>query len=82
MILNMIPFPPNLDIPKYDKYDGKCDPHDHVQEFCTISLEFSHDDTYLVRLFPISLGGKTIEWLSKLTPPIISFDELVNKFIT
>lgn len=28
--LNMIPFPPNSDIPKFDKYDGKGDPRDHV----------------------------------------------------
>lgn len=80
--LNMIPFPPNSDVPKFDKYDGKSDPRDHVREFCTISLEFAHDETYLMRLFPRSLGGQTMEWLSKITPPVRSFDELVNKFIT
>ena len=50
--LNMIPFPHNYDFPKYDKYNGRSDPIDHVREFCTMSLEFTHNDTYLMRLFP------------------------------
>lgn len=79
--LNMIPFPPNSNIPKYDKFDGNSDPCDHVREFITMSLEFSYNDTYMMRLFLRSLRGKTMEWLSKITPPIRLFDELVTKFI-
>lgn len=80
--INMIPFPLNSNIPKYDKYNGKSDPHDHVREFCTMSLEFSHNDMSMMRLFPRSLRGQIMEWLSKLTPPMRLFDELVNKFLT
>lgn len=36
----------------------------------------------MMRLFPKRLGGQTMEWISKLTPPIKSFDELVNKLIS
>lgn len=80
--LNMAPFPPNSEIPKYDKYNGKSDPRDHIREFCTMSLDFAHNDTYMMRLFPRSLGGQTMEWLSKLTPHIKSFEELVNKIVS
>lgn len=79
--LNMIPFPQNFDFPKYGKYNGRSDPIDHVKEFHTMSLEFTHDDTYLMRLFPRNLGGHCMERFSKLPPSIRSFEELVNKFI-
>lgn len=80
--LNMVAIPLNFEIPKYDKYNGKSDPRDHIREFCTMSLEFSHDDTYMMRLFLWSLGGQMMEWLSKIMPPIRSFEELVNKFVS
>jgi hypothetical protein len=79
--LNMIPFPHNCDFPNYDKYNGRSDPIDHLREFRTMSLEFTRNDTYLMRLFPQSLGGHCMEWFSKLPPSIQSFEELVNKFI-
>lgn len=44
-------------------------------------LEFTHNDTYLMRLFPRSLGGHCMDWFSKLPLGIRSFEELVNKFI-
>ena len=28
--LYMVPFPQDIEVPKYDKYDGNSDPHDHV----------------------------------------------------
>lgn len=80
--LNMIPFPQHCEIPKYDKYDGRSDPQDHIREFCTMSMEFSHDETYLMRLFPRSLNGQSMEWFSRLPSGIKSFEEIVNKFIS
>lgn len=80
--LSMISFPPNCEILKYDKYNGKPDPKDHAREICTMSLEFPHTDTYLMRLFPQILSGQTMEWLSKIMPSIRSFEELVKKFIS
>ena len=49
----MVPFPRNIEVPKYDKYDGNDDPHDHVHHFYTLSMEFLNEDTYL---FDYSLG--------------------------
>lgn len=31
--LNMIPFPKHCEIPKFDRYNGKSDPVDHVRDF-------------------------------------------------
>lgn len=66
--LTMVSFPFNTIFPKYDKYMGKIDPQDHLREFCALSIEFMHNDTYIMRLFPRSLGGPVMEWFSKLTP--------------
>lgn len=66
----MISFPPNCEIPKYDKYNGRTDPQDHVREFHTMSMEFVHEDIYLMRLFLKSLSGQVMEWFSKLPPSI------------
>lgn len=55
-----------MEIPKFDKYDGNSDPQDHVQELCVLCMEFMHEQTYLMCLFPRSLGGQAMEWFSKL----------------
>ena len=34
-----------------------------------------------MRLFPKSLKGQAIEWLTKITPPLKNFEDLVQKFI-
>jgi hypothetical protein len=80
--LTMIPFPKHYEIPKFDRYNRKTDPIDHVREFRNMILEFTHEDTYLMSWFPRSLGGQSMEWLSKITPPINTFKELINKFIS
>lgn len=79
--LVMVPFSINVVFPKYDKYEGTMDPQDHLQEFCALSLEFMHDTTYLMRLFPRSLGGMAMEWFSKLPSRIKTFEELASKFM-
>lgn len=80
--LNMAPFSQHCEIPKYDEYDRKSDPQDHIREFCSMSMEFAHDETYLMHLFPRSLNGQSIEWFSKLTSRIKSFEELMDRFIS
>lgn len=50
--LHMPPFPKGVEIPKYDKYLGTSYPLDHLCEFGDLSIEFIHDQTYLLRLFP------------------------------
>lgn len=79
--LYMPPFPSRIDIPKFDKYDGNLDPQDHVREFNALCMEFMHKNTYLMRLFPRSLGGPALEWFSKLPNGIRSFEELIKLFL-
>ena len=43
-------------------------------------MGFIHEDTYLLRLFPTSLNGQALEWFTKLSPPIKTFDELARRF--
>ena len=76
----MVPFPRDIEVPKYDKYDGNNDPHDHVHPFHTLSMDFFHEDIYLLWLFPRSLKGLALEWFTKLTPPLGTFNEFARRF--
>lgn len=44
-------------------------------------MEFMHDQTYLMRLFPRSLGGQTMEWFASLPKGIKMFEELIQLFL-
>ena len=79
--LDMPPFPQGVALPKYDKYVGTTDPQDHLREFGALSMEFMHNTTYLMRLFPRSLGGQALEWFSHLPQGLKTFDEITNLFI-
>ena len=79
--LDMPSFPPGVALPKYDKYVGTTDPQDHLREFGALSTEFMHNMTYLMRLFPRSLGGQALEWFSHLPQGLKTFDEISNLFI-
>jgi len=50
--MTTIPFPQHFEVPKFDKYKGKGDPRDHIKEFFMACQEVSHDDQFLLRLFP------------------------------
>ena len=78
--LYMVPFPRDKEVPKYDKYDGNGDPHDHVHHFYALSMDFIHEDMCLLRLFPRSLRGQVMEWFMNLTPHLKTFDELDRHF--
>lgn len=77
----MQPFPRGFELPKFDKYKGKGDPRDHVREFYSACLEVAYDETYLICLFPQSLGVTTMQWFSCLPGGIRTFEELAQKFI-
>ena len=79
--INMPPFPRGVELPKYDKYFGTTDPQDHLRKFGALSMEFIHDQTYLMHLFPRSLGGQALEWFSHLPPSIKTFDEISTSFV-
>lgn len=77
----MPPFPKGVELPKYEKYLGTTNPQDHLREFGTLSMEFMHDQTYLMFLFPCSLGGPAMEWFYRLPTSIKTFDEMANLFL-
>ena len=66
--VDMKEFPRKIEIPQYDKYDGNGDPNDHVHQFYTMSFEFHHEDSYLMRLFQMSLKGKAMKLFTNITP--------------
>ena len=49
--LYMVPFPRDIEVLTYDKYDQNGDPHDHVCHFYTLSIDFIHEDAYLLSFF-------------------------------
>ena len=57
------------------------DPHDHVRHFYALSMDFMHENTYLMRLFPRSLRGQAMECFTYLSPPLKSFNEIAQLFI-
>ena len=79
--LHIPPFPRGVELPKYDKYFGTTNPQDHLHKFGALSMEFMHNQTYRMRLFPRSLGGQAMEWFSHLPLGIKKFDEIFNLFI-
>ena len=79
--VDMKEFPRKIKIPEYDKYDGNGDPNDHVHQFYTMSFEFHHEDSCLMRLFPRSLKGQGMEWFTNITPSIKKIKEIVQIFV-
>ena len=79
--LDMPPFLGGVELPKYEKYFGTTNPQDHLQEFGSLTMEFMHNQTYLMHLFPRILGSQAMEWFSHLTLGIKTFDEIANLFI-
>ncbi|GLJ20143.1 hypothetical protein SUGI_0365630 [Cryptomeria japonica] len=77
----MPPFPTHFVMPKFDKYRGKGDPKAHIRQFFTACIEVAAEDTYLMRLFPQSLGDQAMEWFSQLPPGIKSWGDLAKAFI-
>lgn len=80
---SIIPFPKNFEISKFDKYKGRGDPQDHLQELYMHFQEVLHDDNYLLHLFPQICIGQELEWFMCLPRVSIStFANLLEKFIT
>ena len=80
--INMVPFPPSFDIPKFDKYTREICPITHLKEFSILCQEVAYSDDYLKRLFAKSLGGPALEWFMNLPKGSYnSFNDLTTKFI-
>ena len=80
--ISMLPFPPNFEIPKFEKYTGETCPVTHVKEFSILCQEVAYSDDYLKGLFAWSLGGLALEWLMNLPKgSFTSFNDLTRNFI-
>ena len=79
--LDMPPFLRGVELPKYDKYFGTTNLQDHLWEFGALSMAFMHNQTYLMHLFPRSLGGQEMEWFTHLPSGMKIFDEISNLFV-
>ena len=80
--LYMPPFPKHFKAPRFEKYRRKGNPIDHICEFCVSCTKLSDDPTYLMRLFPHSLGGPALELYSKFLDSIKSWSKLADRFIS
>ena len=56
--VEMKDFPRKFEIPQYEKYNGNGDPRDHVCQFYTMSFEFHHKNSYLMRFFLRIIKGQ------------------------
>jgi len=66
-----------------DRYDGSTDPDEHMDAYTTHMSLYTTDDAVLCRVFPTSLKGATLSWLTTLSPNSIdSFATLLAKFET
>ncbi|GLJ58138.1 hypothetical protein SUGI_1421190 [Cryptomeria japonica] len=59
----MPPFPTHFVMPKFDKYRGKGDPKAHIRQFFIACIEVVAEETYLMRLFPQSLGDQAMAFI-------------------
>lgn len=79
--IEMVPFPPSFEIPKFDKYKGRRIPMDHVKEFNVMCMEVAYNGSYLMHLFLQSLIGPAMDLFSHFPPSIKKFQEINDKFI-
>jgi len=80
--INMISFPQNFEIPKFNKYTRQTCPVTHLNEFFALCQEVAYSEGYLKRLFTCILGSPALEWLMDLPKgSITSFNDLMRKFV-
>ncbi|XP_020224251.1 uncharacterized protein LOC109806292 [Cajanus cajan] len=64
-----------------DKYDGTTDPDEHVDVFLTQVTLSTTDEAALCRIFPTSLKGRALSWLTRLPANSVdSFNTLASQF--
>lgn len=67
--------------PPFNSYDGKIDPVEHVSHYIHMMSLLSHKDALMCKVFPSSLGPKTLRWFNGLRKGSIhSFAELMHEF--
>ena len=67
--------------PKFNIYDGRSDPADHVRHYKQMMAYWRNEEALMCRMFPKSLGDTALRWFDKLhSGKINNFRELVEQF--
>ncbi|XP_050248637.1 uncharacterized protein LOC126695881 [Quercus robur] len=65
----------------FNCYDGKTDPVEHVSHYIQIMSLHTHNDAFMCKVFPSSLGPTTLRWFNGLRKGSIrNFSELIQEF--
>ena len=49
-------------VPKFNRFDGKGSPQEHLAHYITNMGELAVDESYLLRYFATSLTGVVFQW--------------------
>ena len=67
---------------KFNRFNSKEDPHQHLWSFKHGCYLIAHDDALLLRTFPMSLTGPALDWYSGLPRhSIFSFNHVAQAFL-
>jgi hypothetical protein len=74
--------PQGIEIPRFEKYNGKGDPISDVDAFVALCSDFILHKILLAKIFPRNFREVSLEWFSSLlNHSMHSFKELVEEFI-
>ena len=78
----MLRMPANYQPPKFQQFEGKGNPHQHVAHFVETCNNAGTDRDLLVKQFVQTLKGNTFDWYIDLKPASIdSWDQLEREFL-
>ena len=67
--------------PSFISYDRKIDSMKHVSHYIQMMSLHNHNDAFMCRVFPSSIGPSTLRWFNGLGKSSIhSFGELIQEF--
>ena len=60
-------YPKRFERTKIDKFKSKEDPKEHHRHFKHACYMIAHDNSLLLRTFPMTLGGQAMNWYNALS---------------
>ena len=67
--------------PSFNFYDGKMDPMEHVSHYIQMMSLHTHNDAFMCKVFPSSVGPTALRWFNGLRKGLIhSFAKLIQEF--
>ena len=62
----MVEYAKRFEMPKIDKFRSKEDPKEHLSYFKHACYMIAHDNALLLMTFPMTLGGRAMNWYNTL----------------